>query len=62
MKEKETWIAYILLITMGYFGAHKFYLGKTGMGIFYMCTAGGFVFGAFIDLFTLPNQVKLANR
>ena len=50
MKNKETWVAYVLLITLGLLGVHKFYLGKTGMGIFYMFTCGGFFIGTFIDL------------
>lgn len=34
MKSKTT--AGILGILLGCFGAHKFYLGKTGMGILYL--------------------------
>jgi|SRR6185312_344006 len=59
MKSKST--AYILWFFLGLFGAHKFYLNKTGMGILYFFTAGIFFFGWFIDLFTLGNQVDTYN-
>ncbi len=60
MKSKTT--AYALLILFGLLGAHQFYLGKTGKGIFYICTFGGFA-GLFplIDLFTLGGQVDNVN-
>lgn len=59
MKSKGT--AYLLLIFLGVIGAHKFYLGKTGMGILYLCTLGLGGLGIFIDLFTLGNQVDMYN-
>jgi TM2 domain-containing membrane protein YozV len=60
MKSKTT--AYALLILLGGIGAHQFYLGKKGKGIFYICTLGG-IFGLFplIDLFTLGGQVDAVN-
>lgn len=57
-KEKEVWIAYLLWFFLGWMGAHKFYLGKTGVGIFYLLSVGGFGIGLLIDLFTLGQQVK----
>ena len=59
MKSKST--AYLLWFFLGGFGAHKFYLGKTGTGILYFFTGGLFFIGWFIDLFTLGNQVDQAN-
>ncbi|MFR8462077.1 MAG: TM2 domain-containing protein [Ruthenibacterium lactatiformans] len=35
---------------MGYFGAHKFYEGKVGMGVLYLFTLGLFGIGWFVDL------------
>jgi TM2 domain-containing membrane protein YozV len=32
--EKSTAVAYLLLIFLGHFGIHRFYVGKTGSGIF----------------------------
>jgi hypothetical protein len=59
MKSKTT--AYLLWLFFGLFGAHKFYLKKTGMGILYLLTAGLFFIGWIIDLFTLGRQVDQYN-
>lgn len=61
VRQKQTGIAYLFLIFLGIFGAHQFYLGKTGRGILYLLTAGVFGIGALIDLFTLPSQVRQVN-
>lgn len=58
---KSIIVAYLLWFFLGYAGAHKFYLERIGMGVFYLFTCGGFGIGWFIDLFTLPKQVKNAN-
>ncbi len=58
---KELVVAYLLWFFLGVLGGHKFYLGRTGMGVFYLLTAGGLWIGWFIDLFTLPRQVREAN-
>jgi len=62
MKEKETWVAYLLWFFFGFLGVHKFYLGKMGWGILYLLTGGIFLIGWLIDLFTLPSQVRHANE
>ena len=43
-------VALLLCIFLGFFGAHKFYLGKIGMGILYLFTYGLFGFGWIIDI------------
>ena len=50
---KNKWVAFLLCLFLGYFGAHKFYEGKTGMGIIYIFTFGIFGIGWFIDLLTI---------
>ena len=49
-KECDKWIAFLLCFFLGIFGAHKFYEGKTGLGILYIFTIGLFGIGYFIDL------------
>lgn len=53
--------AYVLLLLIGGLGAHKFYLGRPGMGVAYLLTLGLFGVGMIIDLFTLPGQVRRYN-
>jgi TM2 domain-containing membrane protein YozV len=62
MKEKETWVTYLLWFFLGFAGIHKFYLGKTGWGILYLFTGGLFMVGWFVDLFLIPWQVRRTNE
>lgn len=50
---KNKWVAFCLCLFLGFFGAHKFYEGKGGMGILYLCTAGLFGIGWIVDLIVL---------
>lgn len=50
------WVSLCLCIFLGYFGAHKFYEGKGGMGIVYIFTAGLFGIGWFIDIFSILSK------
>ena len=47
---KNKMVALLLCIFLGYFGVHKFYVGKVGMGIVYLFTFGLFGFGWVIDI------------
>lgn len=55
-RRKNKWTALFLCLLLGYFGAHKFYEGKTGMGILYLCTAGLCGIGWFVDIFVLLSK------
>lgn len=55
-KAKNKGTAILLCLTLGAFGAHKFYEGKIGMGILYICTGGLFLVGVFVDLFSLLSK------
>lgn len=61
MKQKGT--AYLLwfLCLIGLCGIHRFYIGKIGTGIIWLFTLGLLGIGQIIDLFTLGNQVDVAN-
>lgn len=50
---KNKWIALLLCIFLGCFGAHKFYEGKNGMGILYLFTMGILGVGVIIDFIVL---------
>lgn len=52
-REKNKWVALLLCVFLGFFGAHKFYEGKIGMGILYIFTAGLFGIGIIVDFVTL---------
>ena len=52
-KECDKWIALLLCFFLGFIGAHKFYEGKTGLGILYIFTGGLFCIGIFVDLIVI---------
>ena len=52
-KQKNKWVALLLLIFLGFVGGHKFYEGKAGMGVLYIFTAGLFGIGVIVDFFVL---------
>lgn len=52
-KAKNKWVAFFLCFFLGAIGAHKFYEGKIGMGILYICTFGLFGIGWLFDLIAL---------
>ena len=55
-KKKDKWIALSLCILLGCTGAHKFYEGKTGLGILYLFTGGLCGIGVLVDIFTLLSK------
>lgn len=54
-------IAWILLVLLGWFGVHRMYMGKWVTGIIYLFTLGLFGLGVLYDLWTLNDQITIAN-
>ena len=52
-RARNKWVAILLLIFLGFVGGHKFYEGKIGMGILYICTFGLCSIGCIVDFFAL---------
>jgi len=54
-------VAWLLLVFLGIFGVHRFYLGKVLTGIVWLLSGGLFGFGLLYDFWTLNEQVSEAN-
>ena len=54
-------IAWLLLVFLGMFGIHRFYLGKIGTGLLYLLTFGLCGLGYIYDMWTLNDQITLIN-
>lgn len=52
-RQKNKWVALLLCVFFGFFGAHKFYEGKIGMGLLYFFTEGLLTIGWVVDIFIL---------
>lgn len=59
--DKSVGVTYLLWLFLGFLGIHHFYLGKWQRGLWYLFTFGLLFIGLFVDLFTLPWQVKRVN-
>jgi TM2 domain-containing membrane protein YozV len=53
MTDKDPAVACLLCLFLGVFGAHRFYLGKTGSAVAQLLTFGGLGIWMAIDLFML---------
>ena len=65
-QKKSLVVAYLLWWFLGYFGAHRFYLGHVGSGVVTLIFIG--IFGVLIvglwwliDAFLIPGIVKRSN-
>lgn len=54
-------VAWILLTFLGFFGIHRFYMGKWVSGVVYLLSGGIIGLGYLYDLWTLNDQVSLIN-
>ncbi len=54
-------IAWLLLVFLGLFGIHRFYMGKVFTGILWLLTGGFFLVGWLYDLCTLNDQISDLN-
>ena len=50
---KSKWIAFFLCVFLGYFGAHRFYVGKNGTGLVWLFTCGLCGIGWIVDCITI---------
>lgn len=55
-------VGWVLLTFAGFFGMHRFYLGKWISGVLYFLTAGFFFIGVAFDFWNLNEQIDEANR
>ena len=53
VSRKSKTVALLLCIFLGYFGIHRFYVGKIGTGILYLLTGGFFGIGWIIDIIVI---------
>lgn len=71
-RKKSVAAAYILWLFLGSFGAHRFYLGRTGSGVAQLALLllgwipfflGWFVLGVWwlVDAFLIPGQAERSN-
>jgi TM2 domain-containing membrane protein YozV len=51
-------VSWLLLLFMGFFGAHRFYLGRVVSGLLMLLTLGGFGIWWFIDLFLVSGMIR----
>ena len=50
---RSRWFAFVLCLFLGPLGIHRFYVGKVGTGLLYLCTGGFFGIGWVLDCFRL---------
>ena len=55
-------IAWLLLVFLGVFGIHRFYMGKWISGIIWLCTGGLLTLGWLYDFWTLNQNISEQNR
>lgn len=56
VSRKNKTAALLLCIFLGYFGVHRFYVGKIGTGILYLFTGGLFGIGWIVDIILIATN------
>jgi hypothetical protein len=54
-------VTYLLWLFLGFFGVHRFYLGRIGTGLLYLATGAFFGVGWIVDFFRIPSLVRESN-
>ena len=54
-------VAWVLLTFLGFFGIHRFYMGKWFTGLLYLLTGGLFLIGYLYDYCTMNGQISEIN-
>ncbi len=55
---RRVWVAFALWFLFGWFGAHRFYVGRSGTAVLMLFTAGGALVWWFVDLFLVAGMVR----
>ena len=55
-------LAWVLLTFLGFFGLHRFYLGKWVTGLIYLVSGGLVGLGVLYDFWTINGQVSEVNQ
>jgi TM2 domain-containing membrane protein YozV len=60
---KDVVAGVLLSVLLGHFGAHRFYMGETGLGFIYLlfCWTGIPTILGFIEAFLMPERVRTYN-
>jgi hypothetical protein len=60
-RRKNRLVAYLLWGTLGWFGAHRFYLERPATGLLMLATLGGGLLWWVVDLFLIPSLIQEHN-
>lgn len=61
-RKRRPWLAWLLWITLGLMGAHRFYLDRPGTGLLMLFTGGGGGLWWLVDAFLLPSMLREHDR